>query len=154
MTPQARPRIRDGLIGATVALALGIGLAWLPVFANDQIGGVPLNAVWIAVTTGVAFWLAPQVRDATPRRLLWTAIYMTLVVVVVSALVSGVWMGLSAILERGSATSTAELIIVPLGFAAVGSILFGLVGVAFGLPAAGIWAATVRFILSRDIPRR
>jgi len=143
-------RLSDRAIGAAVALALGIGLASLPVFANDDLGGVPLNVVWIAVTTVVAFWLSPEVRDATPRRLLAVAIRMTLVVVVVSALVAGGWMGLSAVLERDSPTiSPMDLIIVPLGFAAVGLILFGMVGVAFGVPAAGIWAATVRFILSR-----
>jgi hypothetical protein len=155
MTPQPAPAIRDRVIGAAVALALAIGLAWLPVLANNEIGGVPLNAVWIAVTTAVAFWLAPQVRDATPRRLLGTAIQMTLVVVVVSALASGVWLGLSAVLEHGSpAISPVDLIIVPLGFALVGLLLFGLIGVAFGIPAAGVWAATVRFILARDLCRR
>ena len=155
MAPEPRRRISDRVIGAAVALALGIALAWLPFFANDEIGGAPLNAVWIAVTTVVAFWLAPQVRDATPRRLLGVSIRMTLVVVVVSALVSGGWMGLSAVMGRGSlAISPMDLVIVPVGFAAVGLILFGLVGVAFGVPAAGIWAATVRFILSRDIATR
>lgn len=146
--------LRDRVIGAAVALALGIGLAWLPVFANGDLGGVPINGVWIAVTTLVAFWLAPNVRDATPRRLLWIVFQMTLTVILVSALVSGTWMGLGAVFDPAApAVRPIDVIIVPLGFALVGLLLFGLVGVAFGVPAAGVWAATVRYILSRDTKR-
>jgi hypothetical protein len=130
-------------------------MAWLPVFANGDLGGVPINGVWIAVTTLVAFWLAPNVRDATPRRLLWIVFQMTITVIVASALVAGTWMGLGAVFDPAyRAISPVDVIIVPLGFALVGLILFGLVGVAFGVPAAGVWAATVRYILSRDIRER
>ena len=155
MTAQPPPILRDRAIGAAVALVLGIGMAWLPVFARSDLGGVPLNGVWIAVTTLVAFWLAPNVRDATPRRLLLIVFQMTLTVIVASALVSGTWMALSVVLDPTAPPVTSiPLFLLPLGFAAVGLILFGLVGVAFGVPAAGVWAATVRYILSRDIGRR
>lgn len=147
--------VLDRLIGACVALALAVPLALSPLFANGRIGGVPLNVVWIAVTTAVAFWLAPQVRGASPRRMLFTAIKMTFVVVFVSALVSGFWIGLVTAPAGASAQPEAlPPLVSSVGLTLIGLLLFGWIGVLLGIPAAGLWAAIVRALLARDIRER
>ncbi|HET7181495.1 MAG TPA: hypothetical protein VFI15_04610 [Candidatus Limnocylindrales bacterium] len=53
-----------------------------------------MNGVWIAITTVGAFSLARQVRDASPRQMLRTALNVIVLVVLLSAPVIGLWMGL------------------------------------------------------------
>lgn len=145
--------VRDRIIDSFVALALGVGLALSPLFAG-RIGDIPVNAVWIAVTTLVAFWLAPQVRDASPRQMLRTALKMTVVVVVVSAVVIGFWIGLGKPPVSSPANPEDQPLVTAVGLTLVGLLLFGWIGVLLGIPAAGIWAAIVRALLARDIRRR
>lgn len=145
--------IRDRIIGSCVALALGVGLAISPLFAG-RIGDIPVNAVWLVVTTLVAFWLAPQVRDASPRQMLRTAAKMTFVVVLVSAVVIGFWIGLGTPPVSNPTNPEDQPLVASVGLTIVGLLLFGWIGVLLGMPAAGLWAAIVRALLARDIPRR
>jgi hypothetical protein len=125
------------LIGSAVALVLAVGMVALPPFRNDEIGGVSLNWLSIAVATALGLLLAPRLRGAPAAIALRTALVTLIVAIPVGDIAAAVLM------TRNAGGSVLDALAV--GF--VGLVFVGLPMVVFGVPLTVAWALVVWWLL-------